>query len=63
MHKLFFPIPGMYALIQLDIEGTLRGLDPDSEALHEARTIQPARCLVYLQNVSLPLALHIQALP
>ena len=56
MHKLFFPLPGTYALIQLDVVGTLRGLDPDAEALAVARTVQPERCLVYLQNVSLLLA-------
>ena len=55
MHKFFFPIPGTYAVIQLDIRSTLECLDSDTQALEAARTIQPAKCLVYLHNVSLAL--------
>lgn len=55
MHKFFLPIPGTYAVIQLDIKSTLDCLDPDTEALEVARTIQPAKCLVYFHNVSLVL--------
>ena len=55
MHKFFFPIPGTYAAIQLDIQSTLECLDLDTQALDAARTIQLAKCLVYLHNVSLVL--------
>ena len=51
MHKLFFPLPMTYAVIQLDVEGTLRGLAPDAQALDEARALQPMKCLVYLHTV------------
>ena len=51
MHKLFFPLPMTYAVIQLDVEGTLRGLASDAQALDEARALRPLKCLVYLHTV------------
>ncbi|RDX48642.1 hypothetical protein OH76DRAFT_1404564 [Lentinus brumalis] len=51
MHKLFFPLPMTYAVVQLDVEGTLQGLDPDAEALDAARALRPLKCLVYLRTV------------
>ena len=51
MHKLFFPLPMTYAVIQLDVEGTLRGLAPDAQALDEARALRPLKYLVYLHTV------------
>lgn len=51
MHELFFPLPMTYAVIQLDVEGTLRDLAPDAQALDEARALRPLKRLVYLHTV------------
>ncbi len=40
-----------YAVVQLDVEGTLQGLNPDAEALDAARALRPLKCLVYLRTV------------
>ncbi|KAI0701019.1 hypothetical protein C8T65DRAFT_579873, partial [Cerioporus squamosus] len=51
MPKLFFPLPMTYAVIQLDVAGSLQGLDPDSQAVEAARALKPLKCLVYLHTV------------
>ncbi|KAM5537842.1 hypothetical protein V8D89_008484 [Ganoderma adspersum] len=43
---LYYPLPGTYAVAQLNVDATVQDLDSDAQ--QAARTIKPAQCLVYL---------------
>ncbi|KAI0350631.1 hypothetical protein OH77DRAFT_1593446 [Trametes cingulata] len=47
---LFFPLPGTYAVVELDIENTLKPFD-DPVAKAEAASLKTAKCLVFLCTV------------
>lgn len=47
---LYYPLPGTYAVAQLDVGATVQDLDSDAQ--QAARNIKPAQCLVYLYRVS-----------
>ncbi|KAI0653328.1 hypothetical protein C8Q70DRAFT_1059400 [Cubamyces menziesii] len=47
---LFFPLPGTYAVIELDVRNSLRALD-DSVADAAGALLTTTKCLVYLQAV------------
>lgn len=44
------PVPHTYVSAQLDIQASIRNLDPLAQ--EAARTIKPAKCLLYLYDVS-----------
>ena len=46
---LYCPLPNTYAVVQLDVEATVRDLD--DEAKLAAQAIKPAKCVVYLYLV------------
>ena len=47
---LYYPLPGTYAVAQLDVGATVQDLDSDAQ--QAAINIKPAQCLVYLYRVS-----------